>query len=255
MAVDRDIAAYADAPEVAALDLSAFSEQDILNTVLQRSEVLFDVPRQGRLIRAWSDGDAAPLRRVVEDKGEILLRRAIGALFREYEELRPVLDTLSPKRVADIGCGYAFFDLFLARDYGAELVLIDLEENDARHFGLQEEGAAYTSLAVARRFLEANGVPGDRIRTLNPAQEAADGVTDVDLAISFLSCGFHYPVSTYETFFRDSVSPDGAIILDLRGAAVSRQKPMLERIGAVSTLSRGAKWLRVLVRKSPAAVH
>lgn len=32
---------------VNALDLSMFSEKDILNTVLQRSEVLFDLDRRG----------------------------------------------------------------------------------------------------------------------------------------------------------------------------------------------------------------
>jgi SAM-dependent methyltransferase len=251
MRTSEDLDAFANRPEVAELDLSAFSSADIVNTVLQRTEVLFDQPRRRRLIRAWTGGDDAPLRAAVDERGEVFLRRAIGALFAEYLELKPLLERLAPKKVADIGCGYAFFDLFLARDFDAKLVLIDLEESDARHFGISEEGAAYASLAVAKAFLRANGVPARSIRTLNPRENDPEKLKDVDLALSLLSCGFHYPVSTYEAFFRDTVLPEGAIILDLRNArGVWRQRAVLEEIGRVTTLSDEGKASRLLVEKA-----
>ena len=40
-----DLAAAAAHPDVQALDLSVFGRQDLVNLVLQRSEVLFDLPR------------------------------------------------------------------------------------------------------------------------------------------------------------------------------------------------------------------
>ncbi|HMO08767.1 MAG TPA: class I SAM-dependent methyltransferase, partial [Paracoccaceae bacterium] len=153
-----DIAAEAARPEVAALDLSPLSTGDLVNLILQRSEVLFDRPRSGQVIRAWEAGDEGPMQAEVARLGIEVARRAAGVIHAEYRALAPVLHARQPRRVADIGCGYAFFDLFLARDLGTDLLLIDLESNDRRHFGFQAEGAAYASLAVARALLEANGV-------------------------------------------------------------------------------------------------
>lgn len=235
--------------QICSVDLSAFSEEDILNVVLQRSEILFDVPQSGRVIRAWSNGDSSLLQGVVEEKGETILRRALASLYVEYEELKPVLERLRLKRVADIGCGYAFIDLFLTKDFDTSLVLIDLEQNDRRHFGFKGAGAAYSSLTVARQFLLDNGVDGARIQTLNPGKDDPLSIGEIDLAISLLSCGFHYPVSTYSALFRDRVSADGAIILDLRLSSKEAQLGELVDIGQVSTLSTGENRNRIIVSK------
>lgn len=234
------------------LDLSMFSEKDILNTVLQRSEVLFDLDRRGLPIRQWSKGKPEALQAEVARRGDLLLRRAISVLYLEYLALKPTLASLAPKHVADIGCGYGFIDLFIARDFQPALTLIDLESNDATHFGFHAEAAAYSSLATARAFLLANGVAAEAVTTLNPGHEDATRITEVDLALSLLSCGFHYPANTYARFWETSVKQDGSIILDLREAGAARQREELSQIGALRDLWRGEKWARVLVRKSGA---
>ncbi|MCC6008884.1 MAG: class I SAM-dependent methyltransferase, partial [Rhodobacteraceae bacterium] len=113
-------------------------------------------------------------------------------------------------------CGYGLADLLIHRSTGAELVLIDIEANDQRHFGFRDEGAAYADLAKARAFLEANGVDSAAITTRNLRHESLTDLRKVQLAVSFLSCGFHYPVSTYADFFEQQVTKSGAVILDLR---------------------------------------
>lgn len=231
------------------LDLSMFSDRDILNTVLQRSEVLFDVLRGGSLVRQWSNGNPKALEAEVAARGLLLLKRAIAILYLEYEALKPVIAQISPNRVADIGCGYAFIDLFIARDFSPEILLIDLEQNDLTHFGFQSEGAAYSNLGTAKAFLAANGVSARKIKTLNPEKEDVDKVRDVDLAMSLLSCGFHYPASTYADFWADSVSDTGAIILDLRTGQAENQLTDMIHVGAVRALWKGKKWNRVLVQK------
>ncbi|ATG40425.1 hypothetical protein [Phaeobacter piscinae] len=236
-------------PLVGALDLSMFSDKDILNTVLQRSEVLFDLDRPGLPIRQWSKGKPDALQAEVARRGDLLLRRAISVLYLEYLALKPTIATLAPKHVADIGCGYGFIDLFIARDFQPALTLIDLESNDATHFGFHAEGAAYSSLATARAFLLANGVAAEAVTTLNPGREEATRTTEVDLALSLLSCGFHYPANTYAQFWGKSVTKDGAIILDLRDAEAARQREELGQIGALRDLWRGEKWTRVLIDK------
>ncbi|MCL4189628.1 MAG: class I SAM-dependent methyltransferase [Rhodobacteraceae bacterium] len=241
-------AAVTDIPaEVAALDLSALGPGDLLNLVLQRSEVLAGLPRPGEIVRAWEAGDEGPIRGAVATLGEAIARRAAAAIHAEYLALRPRLVALAPARVADIGCGYGLFDLFLARDLGAELLLVDIEANARRHFGFQDEGAAYTSLATARALIAANGVPAARVVTLNPGVAPLAAAGSVDLAVSFLSCGFHYPVDAYMHFFARQVRPGGAVVLDLRTRTADRQIERLSTLGTVSVLPGPQKARRVLV--------
>lgn len=186
------------------------------------------------------DNDSAPALALVDKMGDDLIRRAAAIILLEYREIKPVIDMISPRRVADIGCGYALFDLFLWQDHKPELLLIDLEQSNDRHFGFRETGAAYTSLGVARRFLTDNGVAADRITCINPQQDDVLGQKPVDLAVSFISCGFHYPVETYLTYFDGGVSAGGNVILDLRARKARDGIEKLESLGRVSQLTDSA---------------
>jgi hypothetical protein len=180
---------------------------------------------------------------------EIALRCA-AVIHAEYKALKPVLDAIKPRRIADIGCGYAMFDLFAARDYKADLMLIDLESNERRHFGFQEQGAAYSSLSVAKAFLTDNGIKATKVATFNPETAQFDDAKPVDLAVSFLSCGFHYPIGTYLPFFRSTVTARGAIIVDLRAASADEQIKDLQSLGTIVDLDAPPKARRVHVSKT-----
>lgn len=186
------------------------------------------------------DNDSAPALALVDKMGDDLIRRAAAIILLEYREIKPVIDMIAPRRTADIGCGYALFDLFLWQDHKPELLLIDLEQSNDRHFGFRETGAAYTSLGVARRFLTDNGVAADRITCINPQQDDVLGQKPVDLAVSFISCGFHYPVETYLTYFDGGVSAGGNVILDLRARKARDGIEKLESLGRVSQLTDSA---------------
>lgn len=184
---------------------------------------------------------------VVEQLGPELVARTAAVNFLEFEELKPVLDELKPERVADIGCGYGFFDFFLSRDSDTKIVLIDLEESEDRHFGFQDEGSAYTSLAVARQFMIDNGISAERIKTVNPSTSDVGRIRGVDLAVSFLSCGFHYPLSTYEGFFSNVLAGGGAMIVDVRQTQGSEKDAELQEYGDTREISLFNKRRRVLV--------
>ena len=237
---------------IGSLDTSAFSRGDVLNLILQRSEIISDQPNPGRLIKAWTAGQDQPLLDLIDKIGEeTIIRRAAALILLEYEELRPIFEKAPPRAVTDIGCGYALFDLFLAQDFKSKLTLIDLETNDERHFGFEESGAAYSNLDVAARFLNANGIAKSRIKTVNPAVKSPDRLRGQDLVVSFISCGFHYPWSTYAVFFRDAVAPGGRIILDIRRRSAERAKAELAALGDVEELDTGfaAKAVRVVVTR------
>ena len=240
------------APEVADLDLSMFDRRDTVNFVLQRSEVLWDVRRAGQVVKQWSAGDPTRMDAVVDARGPELIRRAAAFIFAEFQELRPTLDRIAPRRAADIGCGYGFFSLFLARAYDAEVTLIDIEENEHRHFGYAEDGAAYTSLSRAWQMLVGNGVADGAVTTRNPRDEGTAGLGPFDLITSFVSCGYHYPAAVYADFIRERLNPEGAAILDIRRRAAREQAPVLATIGEATRLgetSRGTAY-RTLIRRT-----
>ncbi len=238
-------------PPVAELCFDAFSEQDLVNLIMQRSRIIFDQPRSGRITKAWSAGNTDPALSLVEKHGIELAKRAAAVIYLEYLQIRDTLQDLNPRSVADIGCGYAMFDLFLWKDRQCSLNLIDLETSEERHFGYQEKGAAYSSLSVAQSFLTQNGVDSSDITCLNPRTDDLGEVGPIDLAMSFISCGFHYPVKTYETFFKTAVKPNGAIILDLRPRQSREGRRILKELGSVSSLidTETGGTDRVLVRK------
>ncbi len=219
---------------IASLDVGMFDDTDILNVVLQRSQVLFDVPRGGRLIRRWTDGDGVPLQNVIDQKGYELVKRAIAMACIEYQTLKAHLPASSISSVADIGCGYAFIDLFINRDFSADLTLIDIEESEVRDFGFQQEGAGYSNLRKAKAFLVANGISPEKISLVNPNKTDVTTTAEVDLAISLLSCGFHYPVSTYSAYFAKKLRQGGTAILDIRDKNFAEQADAIAQIGEVS---------------------
>lgn len=226
---------------IAGLDTSAFATGDVLNLILQRSEIIRDQPNPNRYIRSWTQGDDAPLMELIHRLGpQEIVRRAAAFILLEYLELKPVFDRAPPRKIADIGCGYALFDLFLAQDFGCELVLIDLEQNDRRHFGFEREGAAYSNLAVARRFLTDNGARDAGIQTLNPRDAGIDAVRDLDFAFSFISCGFHYPWDTYRNFFETALRKNGSVILDIRRRKSDVAQAEMAALGRIEVIDRAA---------------
>jgi SAM-dependent methyltransferase len=243
------------APEITAIDVSALGRDDLVNVILQRSEVIADHPAPGAAVHAWTEGDSGPLLEIVDRLGHDIAHRALAAVRAEFDALIPVLDPVlmptgkSRRRLADIGCGYAFFELFAARRYGCRLALIDLESNDRRHFGFKEAGAAYSSLEVARRFLKANSVPAQDIRALNPQHKDPTDLPAVHAAISFLACGFHFPVDTYIPFFMQKVKRGGRVLVDLRARRAAPQVAAMEKLGQLETLPGPPKTRRVLLER------
>lgn len=230
-----------DLDPVASLNTQALERDDVVNLILQRSEIIRDQPRYNRYIRAWMNGNIRPVHDLIDQIGmEVLVRRAAAFVYLEYLQLRPILEAKPPKAIADIGCGYGLFDLFLARDFDCTVHLIDLETNENRHFGFEEEGAAYSSLKVAKTLLTGNGVPARRVKTLNPAEKDVLTLKKLDYAFSFISCGFHFPWTTYRDFFLGSVAQDGRIILDIRSKTMPAVVHELSQIGYVRAVQKSA---------------
>lgn len=213
------------------LDISMFGRADLVNLFYQRT---YDetAAMQARLADT-PDGPAF----------DALRAEMVGFVMARIEEnltaIAPVFDRVRPKSLADIGCGYAFIDLLIYRRYGCRLVLIDIEKTDEVYFRYREKGAGYSNLATARAFLTANGVPDRAITTINPGRQDLARAPRVDMAMSLLSCGFHYPVSTYIDFIGSHVTK--ALVMDVRRRNGIEGRETIDGWGASRVIHRGVK--------------
>jgi len=221
------------------VDFSMLTINDIGNIVLQRSEV----GKTNKIVKAWSAGDDAPLLDYAREHKDEILQKAMSIACGLCGTFLKETDKINPTRIADIGCGYAFADLILYRRYKCDIVLIDIEAGKDRHFGYEATAAAYTNLAKAKAFLVKNGVPKEKIILVNPNKQDVSKIGKVDFVFSLASCGFHYPVETYDSFFKNQISPGGAILLDIRKGSGGLHT--MKKYGNVAVIHRYPKYICV----------
>jgi SAM-dependent methyltransferase len=163
-------------------------------------------------------------------------KRRIRELFnediaREYESIRPALPAQS-SAILDVGCGIGGIDVLLNRHYADNrptFYLLDKTQVDNVYYGFKSKGAFYNSLEVAKEVLIANGVASEKIELIQATQDNRIAIAGpIDLVISLISWGFHYPVGTYLERVHELLRPGGQLILDVRsetdGEAAIRAK-------------------------------
>lgn len=225
------------------VDYSMIGTAQVVNLCLQRSNLLKKIiPKHPRDDPAWPE----VMQQTATIHREAILAAVTSELSDMFDQISPTIALVAPRRFADLGCGQAFIDLFIHRKFGCDLVLIDIETSDDIHFGFAAEGSGYADLANAKAFLAANGVPDNAITIVNPRNESLAAVAPVDMAMSLISCGFHYPVATYDDFFRTQVSK--AIMLDCRNRR--GEEKVLARYGRVTKLGDAAHHSRFLCEKT-----
>ena len=147
------------------------------------------------------------------------IRKQYSAIItHEYSVIEPYLPR-EARVVADVGCGVGGLDVFLSRHYGgkAELYLVDRTEvQDRIYYGFKPHGAFYNSLSAAKSLLVQNGVEEPRIHLIDARVEDLSTIRNVDLCISLLSWGFHYPVDTYSETVKKFMKKGGVLILDVK---------------------------------------
>ena len=89
-------------------------------------------------------------------------------------------------------------------------------------------------------------MPAGKITTINPKTEDTAALGAFDLVISLASCGFHYPVGTYQDLFSRQISPGGGIVLDIRKG--SGGIGAMKSFGTVKVLAKHGKYSTVLTR-------
>ncbi|MGH9178411.1 MAG: hypothetical protein ACRD0N_07645 [Acidimicrobiales bacterium] len=187
-----------------------------------------------------------------------LRRRAVKHGFgqgiaADLDSIRGVLPERCT-RILDIGCGVAAIDallhrLYLSRGSVAQSFLLDRSElPSAIAYGYRATSSFYNSLEVAVELLMANGVERSQVHLLEPRPEAIQAIQPVDLTVSLISWGFHYPVATYLDAVAEATRPGGTVVLDVRKGTGGEHE--IERaFGHVEALFEDAKRWRLAAVK------
>jgi uncharacterized protein YjaZ len=65
---DQAMAAM-DAPQITEIETESLDDSDVLNLILQRSEIIRDQEKYNRYIKAWTRGDDAPILDLINRMG------------------------------------------------------------------------------------------------------------------------------------------------------------------------------------------
>ncbi len=178
-----------------------------------------------------------------------------GDMEREYESVKSNLPE-NPSAILDVGCGVAGIDILLARHYQeqgkpVDFYLLDKTEiNDKVYYGLEKTASYYNSLNIARDFLMANGVQGERIHTQEVTGSPIFPGIRFDLVLSLISWGFHYPVETYLDEVYTILKPGGELIIDIRKGSDGEMRIEQRFNTRLIAIKEAQKHRRFLVRKA-----
>ncbi len=153
------------------------------------------------------------------------------------------------KNFLDIGCGIAGIDVFISKHYNGQphIFLLDKSQLDnSIYYSFNNKGAFYNSLEIAGEVLSHNKVDVELVTLIEATEDNDLNVpVKLDLVISLISWGYHYPVSVYIEKVCEALSADGVLILDIRNS--SNGLAELENyFSSVKEIHRTEKYSRVL---------
>lgn len=126
----------------------------------------------------------------------------------------------SPKRVLDLGCGLGRMSIYvnwMLKDTSIYWILADstCATSSRPKFGWNPPGERfYSNLEWTKAFAQDNGLSNFEIFDL--VEQDLGSLKDVDLVMSFLSVGFHYPIDGYIETLLGITTEDCVMIFGVR---------------------------------------
>lgn len=170
----------------------------------------------------------------------------------EFDTLAPHLPA-SAQSILDVGCGVAGIDALLWQHYltdSPEIYLLDRSATDASVFyGFKSRGAFYNSLEIAAEVLRANKVPPAQTHLIEATDDNAIKLNGpIDIVVSLISWGFHYPVATYLEPAHAKLRDGGRLFLDVRKGTDGLEL-LRDKFSSISIIVDEAKFDRVCAIK------
>jgi len=118
----------------------------------------------------------------------------------EYKAIRKHIG--KPKKILDLGCGLGRMSVFLnyklSQEHrrSAHFILADVtKESDKIEYGWDPDNSYYNNLDLTAKFAQLHGL--SNFRTFNLLTEDLNIHHNIDLVMSYLAVGFHYPIEQY----------------------------------------------------------
>lgn len=131
----------------------------------------------------------------------------------------------TPHRILDIGCGLSFESEYLQREHpGVELYLMDGEFKKKANprqigFGSAKNFQYYNTIKELKDSFDSRGMIYNFVDANNIDLKES---LKFDIIYSNLSCGFHYPATTYKDLVQRHSDENTVVIFDIRKG--SKQK-------------------------------
>jgi hypothetical protein len=162
----------------------------------------------------------------------------------------------SPSNLLDIGCGLAWESRMFGNQFNTELWLIDGDANNNKDKDNNSKETKYHESANSFLFYHTLELLDAELRKLNtPTYHLIDcNVLNIpddikfDVITSWLSCGFHYPVSTYRELILKHSHKNTRIIVDLRTPGKGQEPALESGVEIVSVLERYKKHVTAEIR-------
>lgn len=124
-------------------------------------------------------------------------------------------------KVLDIGCGIAGWLGFFNEEYpnnNCKIYLLDKTQVDENlYYGYKEKTSFYNHMEIAKNNLITNEIKEENIFLQEATEDNKILFNEkFDLIVSFISCGFHYPIETYLDQIYDKLNENGIFICDIR---------------------------------------
>ena len=129
------------------------------------------------------------------------------------------------KCILDIGCGFAKTSELFQKKYGCDLYLLesDIGKSSGTRIGKWGSADNFQWYLPISRLEQAWQEQGMSYNLVDGSDPKIPSDVKFDLVYSWLSCGFHYPVSTYKTLIQNHTHKDSIIIVDFRNNLTASQ--------------------------------
>jgi SAM-dependent methyltransferase len=138
----------------------------------------------------------------------------IENIEKEYELMKPYLPDKA-ELILDIGCGVGGIDVYIYNHYDVPHMFLMDSELVSREpiYGFDRGVSYYNSFDATKALMMANDVYNFSLLNLDIR---IDTIKNIDLIISILSWGYHYPIDKYIKQVDTALSENGTLIIDIR---------------------------------------
>ncbi len=122
------------------------------------------------------------------------------------------------KTVMDIGCGLGLINIFLNNNFKNIINFYLLDQNKIDHkikYGFSKNYESYNNLLTTKKTLITNNIEEKKLNLIDVNKNYQIKDKSIDLVISLVSMGYHYPISNYVTLLRKTCTKNTVFIFDI----------------------------------------